>query len=293
MAQLKKVQMVSYYEGEPSVAFSKATGVLTIWEEKVVFEKQLGNSAYNAFGPIGMIVGRNKALKENKTDTYMFSDIAKAKAGTYMAINPMLTLEMKDGSKHSFAGFMNAAECATMINSRLPSAVSPEKAKETPQSPTFTPPAPPKSASASETKRPFYMAFYYSGELKPGPKPVGNLLLEDDGLVFSGSVVGNTEKVYVSIPYVEIESIRQSKYMDMWPALIVTTKDGTIHNIFGKNLLEEKLEEEIERRVHKPKEAIKPSAPSPHRKTCKYCGYVYGPNDSFCMKCGAVEVDEA
>ena len=117
--ELKTLNMMSYYSGEPKVGISKATGKLIICEDEVLFIKQMGNALGNAFGVGGMLLARSKSMKQGNTMRFKYDEIAAARAAQYMGVMPMLVLEMKNGEKHSFAGMASIADCVRLIRERL------------------------------------------------------------------------------------------------------------------------------------------------------------------------------
>ena len=117
--ELKTLNMMSYYAGEPTVGIAKATGKLIVCEDEVMFIKQLGNALGNAFGLIGMGIAKSRSMKQGSTMRFKYDEIASARAAQYMGVMPMLVLEMKNGEKHSFAGMGSVADCVRLIRMRL------------------------------------------------------------------------------------------------------------------------------------------------------------------------------
>ena len=104
MAELRKLHFVSYYMGKPMVAVTKATGDLTINENNLVYEIQLGNGTFYYWGPIGV---------------WEYEDIQAINAENYMGMGPMLTLTDKEGKQYSFTGMFDADEIADLINGQI------------------------------------------------------------------------------------------------------------------------------------------------------------------------------
>ena len=117
--ELKTLNMMSYYTGEPKVGIAKATGKLIVCEDEVLFIKQMGNAVGNAFGLIGMGIAKSRSMKQGNTMRFKYDEIAAARAAQYMGVMPMLVLEMKNGEKHSFAGMASIADCVRLIRERL------------------------------------------------------------------------------------------------------------------------------------------------------------------------------
>ena len=108
-AELARMSMMSFYEGEPTVGVAKATGTLIIYDDKIVFEKKLGNALGGAFGLAGMALSR-ASVKNNPTDTYMLTEIEAIKESKYMTVMPMLVVTLKSGRVFSFCGTANSAK---------------------------------------------------------------------------------------------------------------------------------------------------------------------------------------
>jgi len=98
------LNLMSQYVGEPSVGVAKATGKLSIYPDRMVFDKQMGNALGNAFGLVGMLAAQKKAQKEGKQEIYLFSDLAWVKRGKYAGTMPTLVIGLKTGEVFSFAG---------------------------------------------------------------------------------------------------------------------------------------------------------------------------------------------
>ena len=283
MAYLKKSYLVSYYIGKPAIAVAKATGDLTLWEDKLVFEKQLGSSLGGVFGIGGMLAARNKALKEGRTNTYLLKDVDMAQAGKYAGLQPMLTLTMKDQSQHSFVGFFDAEFWAGKINARRADKAPRTRAAEPKAPPARERPAPapkqaPSPAAKSADKNAHENVFFFEGAAHSGTKPLGTLTCADTGLSFEGKAVTDPEPVRVSVPYSRIRSVRQDTYMKLWPLLAVETGDGKTYSFFAADLPAGNLEAAVRARL-----GAGPAA------RCKYCGHEYEPGDTFCTVCGAIE----
>jgi len=117
--ELKTLNMMSYYPGEPVVGVAKSTGKLIVCEDEVMYIKQMGSAVGNMFGAAGLLIARKNALKEGSTMRFKYDEIKAARVGRYMGMMPMLVLETKDGEKHSFAGMGRADEAANIISSRI------------------------------------------------------------------------------------------------------------------------------------------------------------------------------
>lgn len=94
-------KMTSLYEGEPTVGFAKATGPLSVYDDRLEFKKQLGNSLGGAFGLIGMGIAQSKAKKDPLL-IYPLSQIAQLRVGKYGGVYNTLVVVMRDGTTVSF-----------------------------------------------------------------------------------------------------------------------------------------------------------------------------------------------
>lgn len=99
-ALIKQVGMMSYYEGEPTVSFSAASGNIVIYDNRIEFEKKWGSSKGAMFGLIGMAVA-NKDIKEHPLDIFYFKDIKNVRTGKY-TVYITFVMEMKDGRTMTF-----------------------------------------------------------------------------------------------------------------------------------------------------------------------------------------------
>lgn len=98
---LKRITM-SLYEGEPTVAPSKATGSLVVYDDRIEFDKKWGNSALTSLGLIGVAAAAKK-VRQNPVETYYFRDIVAARVGKYMGVYNTLVLQLSSGRTISFA----------------------------------------------------------------------------------------------------------------------------------------------------------------------------------------------
>lgn len=99
--ELMKVSGVNFYEKYWVLANANASGMLTVYEDRVFFEKKLGNSVGMAFGLIGVAIAQKK-IKEDPTDEYFMRDIAHAQQGDAIIKGSLLTITLKNGESFSF-----------------------------------------------------------------------------------------------------------------------------------------------------------------------------------------------
>lgn len=102
---LKTIKAMSLYTGEPKISFSKATGTLNIYNDRLEFVKKLGNSAGAAmFGIVGAVVAANKAKKDGDVNTYYYKDLQAVRRGTYGGMLPGIVITLNSGEIYSFFG---------------------------------------------------------------------------------------------------------------------------------------------------------------------------------------------
>lgn len=98
---LTTLKMVSLYEGEPKVGIAKASGPLSVYDDRLEFKKQMGNALGGAFGLVGMAVAQSK-VKNDPLLVYPVSQIAQLRVGKYGGVYNTLVVVMKDGTTVSF-----------------------------------------------------------------------------------------------------------------------------------------------------------------------------------------------
>jgi hypothetical protein len=112
---------VSWYRGDAKVGVAKATGLLSIYEDRLEYDKKLGSSGAAMFGLVGLAVSSSRAKKDGPVIFYL-SDVASVRSSRYMGAFPSMVLRMKNGEEHSFVGTANKKELdkyVEYINSRL------------------------------------------------------------------------------------------------------------------------------------------------------------------------------
>lgn len=117
---LINLKMVSMYEGTPTVGFAKATGPLSVYDDRIEFKKQMGNALGGAFGLVGMAVAKSK-VKNDPVDIYPVSQIAQLRVGKYSGVYNTLVVVLRDGTTVSFCPAIPASsEPQNIINSLQP-----------------------------------------------------------------------------------------------------------------------------------------------------------------------------
>lgn len=101
---LREYKGYSLYDGKPTVGVAKATGTLRIYNDRIVFEKVLGNAASGIFGAIGIAIGAGKA-KKDPIVTYYYSNITKVEIGKYGGVYNTVVLINNDGRTVTFCPF--------------------------------------------------------------------------------------------------------------------------------------------------------------------------------------------
>lgn len=98
---LSTYKLVSLYHGEPTLGIAKASGTLMIYEDRIEFEKQLGNALGGAFGLVGLIKTQ-KDVKKDPVDIYHVSEITKLRTGKYAGVYSTLVVELRGGKVITF-----------------------------------------------------------------------------------------------------------------------------------------------------------------------------------------------
>lgn len=110
---LASLNLTSKYEGTPNIGIAKATGTLSVYDDRIEFRKQIGNpltrsfgsaALKGAFGTEGMVIAMRKVRKVTKdpVDIYPVSQIAQLRVGKYMSIYNTLVVLLRDGTTVSF-----------------------------------------------------------------------------------------------------------------------------------------------------------------------------------------------
>jgi len=108
-------KLVSMYAGEPTVGIAKATGRLSVYDNRLEFKKEMGSSLGGAFGLVGMAVARSQ-VKKDPIDVYALDQIANVRLGKYGGIYNTLVVTMKDGGVISFCpGLPGSSEPQTIV----------------------------------------------------------------------------------------------------------------------------------------------------------------------------------
>lgn len=94
-------KMASLYEGEPTVGIAKATGPLSIYDDRLEFKKTMGNALGGAFGLIGMGITQLQANKDSIL-IYPLGQVAQLRVGKYGGVYNTLVVVMRDGTTVSF-----------------------------------------------------------------------------------------------------------------------------------------------------------------------------------------------
>lgn len=94
-------KMASLYEGEPKVGIAKATGPLSIYDDRLEFKKTMGNALGGAFGLIGMGIAQLQANKDPVL-IYPLGQVAQLRVGKYGGVYNTLVVVMRYGTTVSF-----------------------------------------------------------------------------------------------------------------------------------------------------------------------------------------------
>lgn len=93
---LMTFSLVSLYEGEPKMGYAKASGQLSVYNDRLELKKQLGSALGGAFGPVGVLLAR-RAVKKDPVEIYPLSEISSFKVGKYAGVYNTLVLTFKSG----------------------------------------------------------------------------------------------------------------------------------------------------------------------------------------------------
>lgn len=95
-----KLGLIAWYHGEKQLGIAKATGSLTIFDDRIEYKKNLGNTAEMLI-PYWNIYKTIKANTDPR-EIFWLRDIAGVKESTYGLGVPSIVLTMKDGNVHTF-----------------------------------------------------------------------------------------------------------------------------------------------------------------------------------------------
>jgi len=94
-------KMFSMYAGEPKMGIAKATGQLSVYDDRLEFKKTTGNALGGAFGLVGMAVAQIK-LNKDPILIIPISQIVQLRAGKYSGVYNTLVVATRDGKTVSF-----------------------------------------------------------------------------------------------------------------------------------------------------------------------------------------------
>lgn len=118
-----KTFWVEKHLGDKKLGYSKASGNLKVYSDRVEFVKQLGNALAGAvFGVMGMIVASKKVKENGDTETYHISDIKSCFFSQYAIAVPSMVIVLKSGDVIKFAGYTKSKdinECVSIINENM------------------------------------------------------------------------------------------------------------------------------------------------------------------------------
>lgn len=105
---------VSMYEGTPAVGLAKASGPLSVYNDRIEFKKQMGNSLGAAFGLVGIAVANSK-IKNDPLDIYPVGQIAQLRVGKYGGVYNTLVVVLRGGTTISFCPAMPGSSAPQKI----------------------------------------------------------------------------------------------------------------------------------------------------------------------------------
>lgn len=100
-----KLGMVSWYAGETKLGIAKATGSMTILNDRIEYKKNFGNTAaaLTPYSAIYSLVKNNMDPKE----IFWLRDVAAVKESTYGLNIPSIVVTMRSGQVYTFATALN------------------------------------------------------------------------------------------------------------------------------------------------------------------------------------------
>lgn len=93
-------KLASLYKGEPGLGIAQATGNLSIYHDRLVFEKKLGNAMGNLGGLMGIKIAAKK-VKEKPEEVFWFQDVQSVQVGKYGGVYNSLVIHLKSGESWS------------------------------------------------------------------------------------------------------------------------------------------------------------------------------------------------
>lgn len=108
-----KISTVAWYKGDTGFGISKATGTLTIYEDKIEYKKHFGN-AFGAAIPVYNIYSTIKANTEPK-EIFWIKDIVNVKERKYGVGIPAFVITMRDGNSYTFVASRNSTKNIDII----------------------------------------------------------------------------------------------------------------------------------------------------------------------------------
>lgn len=120
-APLIKLNMISHYKGAKVIGVAESAGQLLVYEDRVEYKRQLGNSVAGAFGLAAFIVSSKKAKKQGVL-MFAMDQIKEAREGAYAGVLTSIIIETKYGECHTFSNSINRSgmlKCIEEINKRV------------------------------------------------------------------------------------------------------------------------------------------------------------------------------
>lgn len=108
-----KISTVAWYKGDTGYGISKATGTLTIYEDKIEYKKHFGN-AFGSAIPVYNIYSTIKANTEPK-EIFWIKDIVNVKERKYGVGIPAFVITMRDGNSYTFVASRNSTKNIDII----------------------------------------------------------------------------------------------------------------------------------------------------------------------------------
>jgi len=117
---LSELKNVSKYKGTPVAGYSTASGILSVYDNRIEFKKKMGNALSARLGVIGLAAAEGLA-QSMPVEVFDLTQISALRVGKYMGIYNTLVITGKNGEIWSFCPVLpNSAEPQKIISLLMP-----------------------------------------------------------------------------------------------------------------------------------------------------------------------------
>ena len=113
--QLKYLKNIAMYEGEKKIGISKASGNMTIYDNRIEYHKTMGNSGWSSLGLVGIAISAQR-VKNEEPVVFKMKDIAEAMESKYMGAIPAFLIRLANGEKYTFSGVISGSDIREAIS---------------------------------------------------------------------------------------------------------------------------------------------------------------------------------